>query len=464
MGDYADADDELIAELVDVIDGMVANDELELASRRDNTTIANRLFAELRRDAGVAIADWLVEQEVVVELYLDGDEVASRFAPVLARLGGDEPTPRWNEELAARIEEAPDDAAARVVFGDWLQEAGDPRGELVQIQARRAASPSDAALAQREQTFLRRYHSYLLGPLAEHEGVRATWRYGFIDELEAVLPAFLEARAHPSLRFLRRLVVSGRDGLDALVGKVPPRLVALEVSGAMGGASPALDELVGDLALEELASRFVNALVDLDKLRLPRLRSLYLGAWAVIGRDPSGWRAAFPALERLSLQCDVAYSDADLEPALAVLARPPARLTALHLTGGVVGPWVRRLVESPLLTQLVELDLSGARLDDLTHLLERHRAQLAHLARLDLRDTHPPEAVRALANLHPHVLLGSRLPAPPTFPHESYDEGDDDDDEAPDDDEALLEPDDERDREGDDDDDGAPPEVRFDDD
>jgi uncharacterized protein (TIGR02996 family) len=453
-----DADDELIAELLDAVDGMVAEGELELASRRDNVTIANRLYAQLQREPELDLEEWLVEQDVVVELYLDGDDVAARFAQVLARLRGVEPEPKWNDELAARIAEAPDDVQARIVFGDWLEAAGDPRGELVQIQARRLSHPDDLQLAHREAVFLRRYNSYLLGPLAEYDSTRPTFRFGFIDELEVDPRAFVEAHAHPSLRFLRKLVVRGSvEDLIALAGQLPPRLTSLALRGLHERDPVSLHEVLRNAdALEELACDGMTAGLDLAVLRAPRLRSLQLTYHAVTGET---WRAALPALERLSLGC---YLEREATSALDVLVRPPPHLTALHLSGNYAAQWIRRLVEAPLLNQLSELDLSGAHLDRLQTLLGRHREQFEHLRRIDLRDAQPEGAVAALAQLGPHVLIGTKLTAPPVYPHEPYDEDEDEDEGEEVDEEVESVEADGGEQDDEEDDDGAPPEIDFD--
>lgn len=45
--------------------------------------------------------------------------------------------------LLAAILETPDDDAPRLVYADWLQGHGDPRGELIQLQCQLAAAPDD---------------------------------------------------------------------------------------------------------------------------------------------------------------------------------------------------------------------------------------------------------------------------------------------------------------------------------
>lgn len=76
-----------------------------------------------------------------------------------------------------------DDADAMAVLADWLAERGDVRGELVQLQLAREASPFDARLAQAEARLLALNAKALLGPLALHQSVcTLRWQRGFVVE------------------------------------------------------------------------------------------------------------------------------------------------------------------------------------------------------------------------------------------------------------------------------------------
>src|SRR5687768_4181469 len=48
-------------------------------------------------------------------------------------------------KLLKAVYESPDDDAARLVYGDWLQEKGDPRGEFITLQFRRPPTPEQEA-------------------------------------------------------------------------------------------------------------------------------------------------------------------------------------------------------------------------------------------------------------------------------------------------------------------------------
>jgi uncharacterized protein (TIGR02996 family) len=50
--------------------------------------------------------------------------------------------------IEAAIDDDPDDARAYAVYGDWLQEQGDPRGELIALQQAAEEDPSLAGAAR----------------------------------------------------------------------------------------------------------------------------------------------------------------------------------------------------------------------------------------------------------------------------------------------------------------------------
>ncbi|MCX5742900.1 MAG: TIGR02996 domain-containing protein, partial [Proteobacteria bacterium] len=93
-----------------------------------------------------------------------------------------------NPDLEAAIAAEPGAIAPYLVYGDWLQERGDPRGPLIAIQAARRAAPDDASLRQAEAAHLAANAWALLGELAvdtrahdgEHDAKQLTWHLGFI--------------------------------------------------------------------------------------------------------------------------------------------------------------------------------------------------------------------------------------------------------------------------------------------
>src|SRR5262245_19339247 len=71
-----------------------------------------------------------------------------------------------------------DDDASRLIFADWLEERGDPRGEFMRIQVELAKWVPDldrrTALKAREKELLDRHAVKWLGPL---RGLCESWRF-----------------------------------------------------------------------------------------------------------------------------------------------------------------------------------------------------------------------------------------------------------------------------------------------
>ncbi len=110
-----------------------------------------------------------------------------------------------NPELEAAIEKDPDDEAAYLVYGDWLQAEDDPRGELIALQAAALRDPSDKKLAKRIDKHIAQHANELLAGLEEIEVV---WHLGFVrDARVAGLGALRALLAHPSGRFVQSLTV-----------------------------------------------------------------------------------------------------------------------------------------------------------------------------------------------------------------------------------------------------------------
>lgn len=151
-----------------------------------------------------------------------------------------------NAELEAAILENPDNPEAYLVYADWLQSQGDPRGELIAVQHGIFQKPEFRKwqeLTRLEAALLEKHAAALLGGFADKErqkNLKITWQLGFVksariqSEYDAeVSTAQLlgELLDHPSARFLQELTVglASSDGeneyqsvIDALVEKKRP--------------------------------------------------------------------------------------------------------------------------------------------------------------------------------------------------------------------------------------------------
>src|SRR5215207_1095926 len=94
----------------------------------------------------------------------------------------------------AAIRDRPDDDLPRLVYADYLDERGDPRGEFIRLQCERptlaADDPRRYELLAREHELLRAHEDEWLGPLAavvsNHE-----FRRGFIAGVLVMTEAFV---------------------------------------------------------------------------------------------------------------------------------------------------------------------------------------------------------------------------------------------------------------------------------
>lgn len=323
-----------------------------------------------------------------------------------------------NADLEAAIEADPDDEQAYLVYGDWLQGQGDPRGELIALQAamKRESDPGRfLGLRRRETELLETHKPALYGPILEHLGtLEVTWRYGWIHAgallrpwqpnqpgptSGTVLKALLGA---PSARFLQELTIpspyspadGGFEGLLPLLLDVPrPRtLRVLHLAHPKyQSETECYDVRVGD------ATGLVSAFPQLERLGIngrepflarwdfPRMRRLDLRSsdldLPVLGPM---MEASWPSLEWLTLGfCGATGVVAsDLAPLLAGERVPALRHLAIHAVP-FGDELVRLLARSPLLRRLTHLDLGSSMLSaEGARALAEEAAAFRHLKKM----------------------------------------------------------------------------------
>jgi hypothetical protein len=274
------------------------------------------------------------------------------------------------EQFISQLREATDEEGL-VVFGDWLQTVGDPRGELVtlQFQIESATGWTRDRLIETERKLFAT-HRKQLQPDRSNAFI---WRRGFVFRVD--LPA-LEAPAervlaHPSLQLVRELVA--RDFPPV----VPATLRTLEIDAWSMGA-------LGELAtVPQLARLRLPTDAPLQALQHPSLRELELVApyeHAVDLRKLD--RKRLPALRRLKL----------------LLPFPSGEVIA-------------SLAKSSIFPQLEELVLlAGITVDDLAPLASKSQLALLDLHGSPLRHD-DAEALRGLATV---VELPPAPVAPPS--------------------------------------------------
>jgi uncharacterized protein (TIGR02996 family) len=362
-----------------------------------------------------------------------------------------------NPDLEHAIRADPSAVEPYLVYGDWLQSQGDPRGELIAVQHQRAGEPDNEELRQAEQRLLQQNVAHFFGPPqpgAEGTGpdqkiswlgdawagawrygyMALVWRRGFVRKLRfdpgyyaddggsedgagercvAMLSRFL---AHPSARFIEEIVIGdiwadysvaeGPDlGLAAAViveSPVAPLLRLLEfvggdhdISGVMASAVPIWAACP---RLERLA--LYAGSIDLGQVRHERLKSLVLCTGGLTTTEIKAVvDAELPALEELELWFGDSYYGAsggidDIRPILDGERFPGVRRLGLK-NAEFSNDICQALPTARILPQLEVLDLSMGTLDDegAAAIVENKEA-FAHLSYLDLSDSFLSEAIR----------------------------------------------------------------------
>lgn len=329
-------------------------------------------------DAGGEADAWTTYEGPARARWEYDKQIALALAEGYRRTPGSAPAEEARHpELEAAITADPDAEEAYLVYADWLQGRGDPRGELICVQHALAeqrrhdrdghhkhAAVPPRQLERAEALMLMIHGARLHGPaLAQIDSVEEqrylvdlfelSWRLGFIrgaargrslarqDDNRALWPAVL---ASPSARFLRQLTLDWYDCDQLQRVELPQTLHRLE---------------------------------------------LVLERWWPPAREADSWDAD---RGRRSLEETLGPAEqfapeviGRLQPLLQHPQAPGLRELVLQrcpFSRALLGP----LLASPLLTQLSTLDLSHGTLADAdVPLLLEAGAALRRLQRLDLR-------------------------------------------------------------------------------
>lgn len=344
-------------------------------------------------------------------------------------------------ELEAAIEANPDDPAAYIVYGDWLCQRGDVRGELIALHWAGKLDEASALIeAHQDQLWGR-----VAGALAasrQHPAARGratSWRWGFLeslwlsDQLDAADRAHGDGRrgfdtagvlgellAQSSTRFLRELTI-GTFALDDTYRRVAeviarrprPTLRAL----TLGDNHPD-DGLaqIGDLsplaaALPNLAQlTLIGGAIAPGPARPPRLAELCVSTnHSQHDSLPELCVEPWPTVTTLRLWLGInTLSPASLVPVLDGQRFP--RLAHLELGLTTSPALCAALASSPIAQQLETLALPFACLDD-----DDARAlasgQFPRLRELDVSNNAlTSRGIAAVRALCPHVDVDAQQP------------------------------------------------------
>ena len=311
-----------------------------------------------------------------------------------------------DEAFLQAIIDNPDDDAPRLIYADWLEERGDPRGEFIRVQCALAGMAENDArwpgLMAREKALLATYQKAWIGPACEHVH-RPVFARGLLDEVLVDGPEFL---CHAPELFrswrLRSAVICLRSEQlsDLLSNPVFLRLREVHLRGQLhqpnGGLRGSDVERIAACPLTKLTSfglednrigpEGVRRLTEAPWLAI--LRSLTLRVEDV-GASGVESLAYCPALASLTA-LDFGSNDLTAAAIQALAAsRHLTRLERLDLGGNAIdAAAARALAQNGRLGGLKDLGLSfnnllgDAGLEELAH--SRH---LNQLRRLRLRET-----------------------------------------------------------------------------
>ncbi|MCP3102750.1 TIGR02996 domain-containing protein [Myxococcus sp. K15C18031901] len=380
------------------------------------------------------------------------------------------PVDARNPELEAAILQDPEDDAAYLVYGDWLQEQGDPRGQLMALHhaVDLAQGAEREALWPRVLAFAEQHERQLMGDASDwgalvtrlrpfrgmgDDHLLVRWHLGFIASItvsgdslsgESVLDVnhVLERLLrHPAARFLRTLSVGPldsslpsndyRETLRLVAAHAPRTLRSLAFMDPMEFSQGLSLFQLGDAsalyaAFPRLRALSLNGNMVLGEMNLPELRELSLESSGLTREVVEAVAAAhWPHLEKLVLRfgvrdlgCDV--TPEDLRPLLEGTRMPRLRHLGLR-NAEFTDALCELLPAAPVLGRLEQLDLSmGMMTKRGADALMAHADRFAHLLRLDVTENLlDADAVDVLDRLGEAVHLGGQRAGPPVEPRDS---------------------------------------------
>lgn len=255
-------------------------------------------------------------------------------------------------ELEAKLIANPDNADAFLVYADYLQTQGDPRGELIMLHH---TGKMDEA-----KDYLEQHKEVLLGPLANY---RTTFDGEAADAFEWRLGFIRSARLSYDSNCVDDVEVELEEGEEvSLVGAV--EAVLTHPSGML------LEEIVIPINMLDDGCYFEPVLQAIAKHGAPMLKRLRVGeyqhagpkvndsdysyevSWAGVGDLSALWKAV-PKLERLVIQSGLGSSSLGSPDSLGAVDLPNLRHLEI-ISGGISGENLRALANAkwPSLTYM----------------------------------------------------------------------------------------------------------------
>jgi uncharacterized protein (TIGR02996 family) len=300
-------------------------------------------------------------------------------------------------DFLAAITDQPDDDLPRLVYADFLEEAGDAdRAEFIRVQCELARTPGPhpdrPALVARESELLRvNKPRWVIAEL----GGKQVFRRGFVESVRTTAQWLIAASAGLARTPLRELRLQSADGYADELARLPvlSRVVSLDLTN---NSFPTVERILAEAplaALRRLTARNIRMWPEgLQSLaRSPvvaRLQRLNLSGNPVsdAGMETLATNAAFAGLTELVARADEQYpADCVHANGAAALAqsRVLTRLRLLDLGGHYIGDaGLSSLVRSPNVSELAELDVPENEIGDIGESGIEALVESPHLGRL----------------------------------------------------------------------------------
>jgi len=382
-----------------------------------------------RTPSGRELEDWLGEHAQVTELYASPtllDELIYRHlappeAPAVAAADAHHP------ELEAQLRADPDAVEPYLVYADFLQEHGDPMGELIALGVKAASGAEDdvARFERHRKLHEARFLGGLAGQLA---ALSLEWRNGMvcaIDEVAdtlkpSVWEQMLKLRVFGFVQAITLRHSASTELATAIASSAAPTLRDLTLLNIYAGVpEPLLERALRTLVIEgfsldlvpttfrapierlELRVTYLKAATGAEDLRLD-VRELYFQLNAA-SRKLLG-KLALPRLERLELGLDEIPGD-DLSELVKQLA--VANATHLVLCDGRLEPdTFAAIAKLPIAKRITKLGLTSLELtDEMLAAMVKTRGGFKSLVELDVSFNElSRDGLAAARRLAPNVI------------------------------------------------------------
>ena len=311
----------------------------------------------------------------------------------------------YEHPFVAEIRAQPREDAPRLIYADYLDEAGDPQGELIRVQVALShlapGEPERRELELREDELLSTYADEWLAPLRDlgAEGISArSLQRGLLERVRIGAANFFAhgpelCHRAPALHCLELRGVA--DAMSKLVTRpLPPQITVLDLNASGCGVAE-----IESLARSEWTAQITDLSLSFNQLTDPAVQALLRGNWPRLVRlnlrvnrlGPESLRLLAQHKPPLLLEFLAISVNKTGDLGLQFLGNAPLASTLRELdlgSTGVTAKGLAQLIASPLAATLQRLVLRGNALGDVSEQVLVALSKAPQLAHLDLRGTH----------------------------------------------------------------------------